>query len=330
MKNIAQIVPTFFNQCGKMLEFYFPFLASYWDTITRCQINDKVSTLGRYYLDFRPKYHYPGKFSKEGIPLFQVSNDTEIFHPTVICQYALGIFDFLLDGNYADEKLKERFFTQVNWLVQHKQKLDHGYGWYLNYDVPEYRLKYPWISALTQGEAISVLCRAYLLSNDNKYLDCAESALVPFEYSVREGGLLNFFNGVRIFEEYPSQKPNIVLNGYIFAVFGLYDLFLTNSNPIAERLYNNSIESLLKIINYFDIKYWSQYNLYYYPDLYPASYTYHNLHVEQLKALYIISKEEIFNNYYHKWKSYNSNFLYKSKALLKKLIISFQGLNNSK
>ncbi len=330
MKNIFQIVPGIFSNWRKILEFYFPFLASYWDTITPCQINDKVLVLGRYYMDFRSKYYYPGRFSRGGIPLYQVSPGIEIFHPTTICQYALGVFDFLLDGNYTNEELIQRYFAQVNWLVEHKKKLTHGYGWYLNLDIPEYKLKAPWISAMTQGEAISILCRAYLLSKDISYLDCAESALGPFKYHVGEGGLLNFFKGVRIFEEYPSQKPNVVLNGYIFAVFGLYDLFLTNSNPIAERLYNISIESLSKIINYFDLNYWSQYSLYYYPNLFPASYAYHNIQIEQMKALYFISGNEIFNDYSNKWKNYNSNFLYKNKALLKKIIVSFQGRNNPK
>jgi len=287
--------------------------------MTPCQISSGVNAIGKYYLNFRSKYNYPGNFSVNGIPRYNLTYEIEIYNPTVICQYALGIFDLLSDKRSEDKVLLEKFIAQSDWLVDNQQKLDHGYGWYLNYDVNIYKIKSPWISALTQGEAISVLSRAYLLSKNNKYLDTAEQAIIPFEYKVSEGGLYNYFNDILIFEEYPCNKPNVVLNGFLFAVFGFYDLYLTNSNQIAKKLFDISLISLEKIINFFDAKFWSQYNLYNYPGTYLASYKYHILHIEQLKALYYLSGKEFLKETYKRWEYYNSRFSSRSKALLWKL-----------
>jgi hypothetical protein len=315
----GSLIKDFRDRFNKVLMFYFPVSANYWDTITPCQITKGISAIGQYYLDFRSKYPYPGNFSEKGIPLYQIDNEREIFNPTVICQYALGLYDWMSDKGFKDEKLNDQFFTLADWLVQNQQQLNNGYGWYLNYDIPDYNIHAPWISALTQGEAISVLCRAFSLSKTNTYLDAAERALIPFEYHVVDGGLYNYFNDVMIFEEYPCQKPNIVLNGWIFAIFGFYDLSLLSLNPAAKKFYEISLDSMEKIIDYFDVNYWSQYNLYHYPDLYLSSFKYHSLHIEQLKALYLISNKEFLKKTYTRWQYYNSKFSFRSKALFKKL-----------
>lgn len=320
MKKAGTPASNFYYGLSKVLMYYFPGVATYWDTITPCQIKGNLSSPGKYYLDFSSKYFYPGNFTKEGVPLFKLNEDIEILNPTVICQYALGIFDLNNDKEFTETGRYKKFLIQADWLVANGQPLRHGLGWYLNYDIPEYDLKSPWISALTQGEAISVLCRAYLLKKEQKYLDCAEQALIPYGYNISEGGLRNYFNNIPIYEEYPSEKVNIVLNGFIFALFGFYDLYLTNSNKSAKKLFDTGLESLEKIIHYFDVKYWSQYNLYYFPKDYLASYKYHILHIEQLKALYFLTKKDFLKDAYKKWQSYNSRFCYRSRALFNKLV----------
>jgi hypothetical protein len=319
MNKPGSIVNNIYSHISKVLIFYFPVSVSYWDTLTRCQINNKITSIGKYYLNFRAKYPYPGNFSTNGIPLYNLSDGKEIFNPTVICQYALALFDLMADKDFADKDLNNQFFAQSDWLVSNKRQLRHGQGWYLNYNIPEYVINAPWLSALTQGEAISVLCRAFFLSGKDEYLEAAEKAIIPFEYDVVDGGLCNYFDNIMIFEEYPSQKPNVVLNGWIFAIFGFYDLYLLSSNQTAKKLYDISLDSLEKIIDYFDVNYWSQYNLYHYPSYYLTSYKYHNLHIEQLKALYIISNKDFLKKTYTRWEYYNSKYSFRTKALFKKL-----------
>jgi hypothetical protein len=208
----------------------------------------------------------------------------------------------------------------ADWFITNKVHTHGGIGWLVNYKIPEYGIVNPWISALAQGEAISVLTRASLLTANITYTDIAELALNPFEIEVKEGGLLNYFNNVPIYEEYPSPLRTVgVLNGFMFSLFGLYDHFLFTKSRKAEKLFNNGIEALQKLLPYYDIDYWSRYYLFDFPNKYTASFTYQSLMAEQLKALYFITGEILFKDYSDRWLGYTKSILNKNRALIQKI-----------
>jgi heparosan-N-sulfate-glucuronate 5-epimerase len=305
---------------NKILVFYKPDIATYWHTITPCTIKNKPLELDRYYLDFSSKFNFPGIIDDAGIPIYEFPNKRRIYHPIVICQYALGIFEKLYLSGYKEGKLKQKFMIQADWLLEKGTDTSKGFVWYLDFNIEEYGLYPPWFSALSQGEAISVLTRAYKISNNTDYLTICEKAIIPFSMSVDSGGLVNIFNRIPIYEEYPSPKKTVaVLNGFMFSLFGLYDLYLANNNSQAFKLFENGIDSLTKIIKYYDIGYWSRYYLFDYPKKYNASYTYHNIMINQLMALYYISGNEVLKEYSIKWEKYKNNNINKTRALLNKL-----------
>ncbi|MCX6149035.1 MAG: D-glucuronyl C5-epimerase family protein [Ignavibacteriales bacterium] len=273
----------------------------------------KPISIGNYYLDFKSKSIYPGKFDSHNIPLYKYE-ESYIYHPIVISQYALGLYERITENNGELKK----FLTQADWLLNNCVRIDQGVYWYLNIQVKEYEITQPWISAMAQGEAISVLTRAFILTQDNKYLDYAKFALVPFYNETSNNGVLSEFNGIKIFEEYPSTKPIVVLNGFIFSLFGLYDLALLNITD-AKELFLQGINSIVNLLPSFDINYWTNYDLCKNSPNNPASYTYHMIHIEQLKVLYILTGNKIFLEYALKWQTYSEKFYYKTKALLKKL-----------
>ncbi len=308
----------FFN---KAIVFFNPQKATYWHTITRNTIVSKPTELGRYYLDFESKLNYPERMDASGIPLWKTGDESYFYHPIVICQYALGIFEHLYQSGFNNEKLEKDFFVQADWLVENA--IDNGIGkvWYVGYNIPEYGLFKPWYSALSQGEAVSVLTRAYLISKNENYLSVAEDAINPFNVSVQQGGLLNHFKSLPIYEEYPSPfRPVGALCGFMFVLFGLYDLILTNNNKLASELFKSGINSLKELLKFYDLGYWSKYYIFDYPKNYAASFTYHSLHFEQLKALYILSEEKTFREYSEKWESYSKNSFFKLRTLLKKIL----------
>jgi hypothetical protein len=287
---------------------------SYWDSITPCCITGPPEKLSGYYLDFSSKADYPGDLDQDGIPIYQ-----NYYHPVVICQYALGLYELLQAGNFSDNELKKKYLKQADWLVKNVKKVNGRLTWQIEKKIRGYGLEKPWSSALAQGEAISVLLRGYLLTNNNSYVKIAEETLELFEADVNKGGIKSKFNGCVIYEEYPSLKPNFVLNGFIFALFGLYDFILLDKNPKAKLLFEEGIRTLEKLLPLFDTGYWSQYNLYYHPGIYIASYKYHLIHVEQLKALYILTGRKIFLEYSRRWNSYANSFFIKTFALIKKV-----------
>jgi hypothetical protein len=305
---------------NKALVFIKPEKASYWHTITRCAIDSKPNKLGRYYLNFESKLYYPEKMDEMGVPLWKNNNEPYFHHPIVICQYALGIYEHLYQKKFNDITLQKKFICQADWLKHSYHKTDLGCIWNIYYDIPLYKIKQPWYSALAQGEAVSVLTRAYKLSGDNSYLELAEGAIKPFLIEVKNGGLLNFFNSHPIYEEYPSPVRTVgVLNGFIFSLFGLYDLKITTGSENAKKLFEQGIESLIKLLPFYDTGYWARYYLFDYPKSYVASFTYLSLMYEQLKALYCITDEKIFLDYSINWEGYSKNTFNKLRALGKKI-----------
>jgi heparosan-N-sulfate-glucuronate 5-epimerase len=308
---------------NKILVFYYPNRATYWHTITPCVIETRPEELGRYYLDFSSKFDYPGKLDENGIPIYEFPDKRAIYHPIVICQYALGLFELLYKSNYCDKSAELKFLKQADWLSKYGVETKSGFVWYIDYSIAEYGLYPPWFSALAQGEAISVLTRAYKITGNKKYLNICEKAIIPFTLDVKSGGLVNIFKNIPVYEEYPSPKRTVaVLNGFIFSLFGLYDYYLTNKNIMAKELFEKGINSITNILPYYDIKYWSSYYLFDYPHGYTSSFTYHNIMINQLKALYIITRKYIFIEYSEKWESYKNSGFLKSKALIKKILFS--------
>ena len=309
------------NYFNKIYVFYFPSKAGYWNSLTRCCISEKPIQLGRYYLDFSSKAGYPGKFSSEGVPLYSFRGQPYIEHPIPIAQYTLGLYELLYKKKIADKELQSKFLKMAQWFEENKTDVKEGKGWYIYNKYPEYGLTYPWISAMAQGQAISVLTRAAMLIKNSNFEELAVEAIVPFEYEVKDGGLVNYFKSIPVYEEFTTPvRTMAVLNGLIFALFGLYDLILLNNNGKAQNIFDKGVDSLKKILPYFDIKYWTRYYLYDYPKKYYSSFTYHILVAEQLKAMFYITGENQFQVYSAKWTGYSKSFIKKTRALFGKLM----------
>jgi hypothetical protein len=277
--------------------------------------------MGRYYLDFSSKANYPGKFSVEGIPLYSYLGRPYIEHPTVVAQYAFGLYELLYRRDFKDEKLRSEFLRMAKWFERNQANVKGGKGWYVRVEQPEYNLNDPWISAMVQGQAISVLTRAAQLTGNSNFEQLADEALSPFEYDVKDGGLVNYFDSIPIYEEFPTLGKTMgVLNGFIFSLFGLFDLILLSTNKKALKLFIEGTNSLKRVLPYYDLNYWSRYYLFDYPKKYFSSYTYHVLVSEQLKAIFFLTGENIFMDYSQKWISYTKSFLKKNLVLFRKLI----------
>lgn len=310
----------FLHLFNKAIVFLKPSSASYWHTITRNTLTTKPLTLGRYYLNFESKLDYPEPFDDNNIPLYKLADIDYFHHPIVVCQYALGIFEHFFQSNFKDNRLERLFFKQVDWLESKAVDIGIGKVWYVGYDIPEYNLFQPWYLGLSQGEAASVLTRAYELSKDEKYLKLAEDAIKPFDVPVSEGGLLNYFNSIPVYEEYPSPNKTVgAFCGFMFILFGFYDLMLVSDSSLAKKLFINGISALKKLLPYYDLGYWSRYYIYDYPQKYVSSFTYHSLQYEQLRSLYFITGDAEFLFYSEKWEAYTKKFFFRLRALYKKI-----------
>ncbi len=258
-----------------------------------------------YFNDLRS--HSRRQFSRDrcGIPILRGPHNVMFYHPVTICQVALGHFDsWVADGARTDLGAFERL---SRWLVASQ---DSEGGWIAsrrpgqsNDVTPHLGVPTEWAasispySGMAQGEAISVLVRAYGLSGDRQFLLAAQRAFPLLTTPVSSGGV-SYWDGPRVsIEESPANPRNTILNGWIFGLFGVRDLWLATKAEDVRTFLRANIESLAVRLPQFDLGWWSSYD----EVGHVAKPFYHALHVAQLQALMAIDESEVIRTTELKW-----------------------------
>eukprot|EP00096_Caligus_rogercresseyi_P014573 TRINITY_DN7080_c0_g1_i1.p1 TRINITY_DN7080_c0_g1~~TRINITY_DN7080_c0_g1_i1.p1 ORF type:complete len:314 (-),score=68.16 TRINITY_DN7080_c0_g1_i1:209-1150(-) len=200
----------------------------------------------------------------------------------------------------SNEEHYQMFLSAADWFLRNQ---DRNGGWPVNVLFNEKKLKYlkaeeiqpGWYSGMAQGHALSVLSRAYVSSGDPKYLEAASKALPLFSLPSSKGGFKAVFLDSYVwYEEYPTNPPSFVLNGFMYSLLGLYDIstLLAGEDDItsseARGLYEDGLSSLLDMMYLFDVGYRSVYDLRHFSMKSPpklARWDYHSTHINLLYAL---------------------------------------------
>lgn len=268
----------------------------------------------KYYMDLTIRADYDGPFDDNDVPLLTAQGMTT-YHPVHIIFYALGNFE-LYKSNHDDEKLI-KCKRAGDWLVGN-QTADGT--WLSPFKMPKFNINPPSRSAMTQGLAMSFLLRAYDEIRIEEYLESAVSALEVFKRAIDEGGVTSYTDGCSFYEEYPGQPVRHVLNGFIYALWGLYDMARFLDNNEAKNLFTAGLETLVKWLPEYDIGYWSLYHIDDSKQRHnPATVHYHKLHISQLEILHLITGKEIFKEYRDKWELYSQNRLNAVRTLPAKI-----------
>lgn len=259
--------------------------------------------LGMYYIDMRPAIiHYTnniwgGDFDEEGVPRC-MTHEGLVYIPINIVQYG-----FILHAQYLNNP-SNNTFNKLKVLLEALNKLKfedkHQVVWYHHYFEEKYKIPPPWPSAMAQGEIISFYLRMYQLTQDEQLLTTAQKAYRILELETHQGGTRYIDSHGHVWlEEYPSNPPSLVLNGYIYALFGIIDLYRVTRNELYLNDIHQCIDTLKNHLHLYDAGYWSYYDLqkkelvrYYYQK---------NVHVLQLKILYELFQLKEFYDYALKW-----------------------------
>lgn len=220
------------------------------------------------------------------------------YNPVTISQSALAHYDrWLALGSSADRDL---VIKDAEWLVE-RQGADGL--WY--YDFPNGSMPVPWVSAMAQGQAISVLVRAYALTSADRFVSAARRGLATYEKPSGQGGVNSTDGDVVYYEEtMPPYSPRI-LNGMVFAMYGALDMARVLGDAQAQRIFDAGVATLARDIHRYDAGNWSYYNQASPPGL--ASRFYHGLHIHLLDELWHITGEEVFQTYAERFRSYQAN-----------------------
>lgn len=241
------------------------------------------------------------------VQVYRSSTDWQ-YNPCTIEQYGLEQWTkWKKDGN---EQNKLNAYAQANWLVDN-QSLQGTW----RYDFPWLyaglgeTLQPGWISALAQGQGISLLMRVYADSHDEKYLTAARNALTVFQLPVEQGGVRRVWEDKWVwYEEYPTQTPSFVMNGFTFSLIGLYEMYLITDDPVVYQLYAEGEASLRHLVPLYDAGATTIYDLVHWthptspPNLVRANY--HGTHSRLMYWMNRISGQSIYSTWYLRWLNY--------------------------
>lgn len=200
-------------------------------------------------------------------------------------QWGLGAHERYLEGE-GDEWLLAALRAGEHLLEHQHRGGAHEGGWRHFFAMPHtYRLQPPWLSAIAQGEAASLLVRLHLQTGEERFAAAARRALLPMERPVSGGGTLASLAGAPFPEEYPTVPPSFVLNGAIFALWGYRDVGAGLGEAETLRRFEELTAALAANLHLWDTGSWSLYDLYPHPLPNTASSAYHLLHIRQLEAL---------------------------------------------
>jgi len=263
-------------------------------------------------LDQEELYYAPK--DAEGIPVRRYRSVGLQYNPTRVAAYGLAHWNrFRQTG---EEDSGQQFTKIADWFA----RVDNGV-WAYHFDWND--LKAPWVSCMAQGEGISVLARAYILTGNQRYLDLARMAVTPLERLISDGGVQSTLDTGDVFlEEYPSESLAHVLNGCLYAVIGILELRRLLEIPALDNLIKVVHTTLERNIHRWDVGYWTAYDLVNEKGVGPrniATATYHSLHISQIifvsRALNSIPLQKIATC----WLADFENPVFRIRALLGKI-----------
>jgi len=290
---------------------------TFWHETPAENPNASAAELGEYYMLFAEKADYPGAYDSSGVPLLDYHGRIGLqYNPIAIAQYGLGNYN--LFHHSGDLARRKKFFRSADWLGEHLEQNSHGFAVWNHHFNWEYRdtLKAPWYSGLAQGQGISVLVRAHQESGDMRFLEAAQRALASFFQPTSAGGVaFTDDRGDLWFEEYIVSPPTHILNGFIWAAWGVYDYFLATNDRSAQELFSRAVRTLLHNLDHYDLGFWSLYEQSGTRLPMVASPFYHQLHIVQLRAMHRLTGEDTFARVADRWESYSRSPSKRTRAL---------------
>ena len=139
-------------------------------------------------------------------------------------------------------------------------------------------------------------------NGERRYLEAAQFAFRAFDRDLREGGGARRDEAGDLWlEEYPTDPPCHVLNGFIFALWGVLDLYRATGDGAAGEMYRGCVDTLRKNIGQYEGMYWSKYHVFTKDNVSPD---YHLIHVMQLQVIAELNSDTVLADTAKRWAGY--------------------------
>lgn len=201
-------------------------------------------------------------YERDYCGVLQVDYGKEIgqqYNPVTIEQYALVCYNEFLKTR--KEEWKDMFFQQVNWLVS-------AYDYITNDAIAiPYHFKLhdsgnPWYSGLDSAHFISIMRRAYELTQNSEFLDLMIKSKNFLILPLNKGGVLSKTPEGNVWiEEYQGSKRPHVLNGFQYIIIGLADYLECFPDDIKMReFFQDCLLSLKMNVDKYEKYFWLLYD----------------------------------------------------------------------
>lgn len=245
------------------------------------------------------------RVGKDGIVEFRYAGKA-VKHPARIAMY--GLQQYSIWVRTKNRAARASAIRHAQWLVRHQDPVTGAWKYPFPYRVGGTKVVLPkgWVSAMAQGQAISLLTRVHrMLPSNPTFLRSARRGLIPLRTHVKQGGTLATFHGRPFFEEYPTTPGTFTLNGFQFTLIGLADLASLGDDR-AQRLYRSGEKTLTAFLPFYDAGTTTAYHLGWITMKQPFHQArgYHRTHVMLLRALNHIRPNPVFLSWAHRWSQY--------------------------
>ncbi|HEY6800319.1 MAG TPA: cell wall-binding repeat-containing protein [Agromyces sp.] len=173
---------------------------------------------------------------------------TRADHPVAYAQYGISA---LIEYQRTGEQLwLDRAERHGERLIE--MRVERAGAWWYPYTFPwtyyQRTLRAPWWSAMAQGQALSLFVHLAEATGEDRWDDAADKTWASFTqpHSSTEPWSTLVIDDHLYFEEYAGdQPPLLVLNGQIFAMFGLYDYWRHTGDPEVARYFDGGATTVL-------------------------------------------------------------------------------------
>jgi heparosan-N-sulfate-glucuronate 5-epimerase len=294
---------------------------TFWHEAPEINPRATASGLGEYYMLFREKADYAGHYDA-GIPMLDYHGVIGLqYNPIAIAQW--GLANYNLFCQTGEDARWQKTLKAADWLVENLEQNPHGlwvWNHHFNWDYRD-MLKAPWYSGLAQGQGVSLLLRACTHTKAEKYQRAAEKAFVALKRPIAEGGVLFEDEEKHLWiEEYLVNPPTHILNGFMWALWGVFDFWLASADASAKGIFDRGVETLIHNMKRFDTGYWSLYEQSGTRLKMLASPFYHRLHIVQLRVMAKLAGDARFAVVAERWEGYGRRRSNRTRALVEKSV----------
>lgn len=201
----------------------------------------------------------PAETNDEGVKLYE-RDGRRYYHPVGIAQFALA----KLDVARRTGKRKPMRSTLVNAEKLLEVAVSHRKGLYFPYpfDFPlggqKQVIHAPWWSAMAQGQALSLFTRLHEVTGRQKWRDAADRVFRTLDDRGPRAGepwatYVDKHHYLWLEEYAGDTKPLLVLNGHMFAIFGLWDYHQMTGSARAATLFDGAVTLLREYLPLFRV-----------------------------------------------------------------------------